>query len=426
MFKSEVFKSISLLSSGTVIAQLIPLILAPVIARLFNANQFGEFAAVMSILNILSVVLNGRYELAIVLPKLENEARLLLIGTWGIGLLFSASFFITSFLFFNEISEYFGIQYGWFESLIISISLLGISIWQPINYYFIRNKQYLKMTYNKFVKSTSTTFITILVGYFVLNGGLNGLVLGLFLGWCFLAAFSLHQLNLSKIIASFNLGQLKAVLTQYENYPKYNALPALLNSIASQLGIYVFVFFYSTEISGYYSFSKQYLYVPLSILGISLSQVFFQRISEKYRNNHSVIKELKLLFLFLVSIGLVGCSIIIPFSEELFELVFGPQWKLSAEMSKILIICFSVQFVVSPLSTVLHALNRVKLAALFPIVYLAFMLGLFCIEKVSLNLFLKYYALTEIIPYIFYLSLIIVAVYQYEIRINKIKLKSKH
>ena len=77
---SEVVKSISLLTSGTILAQLIPLIAAPFIARLFDATEFGEFAAIMAIVKIVTVVINGRYELAIVLPKSQRDARSLLRG----------------------------------------------------------------------------------------------------------------------------------------------------------------------------------------------------------------------------------------------------------------------------------------------------------------------------------------------------------
>lgn len=418
MFKSEIFKNVSILSSGTVLAQLIPLLCAPIIARLFNAQDFGEFAAIMAVLNIFSVIVNGRYELTIVLPKDANRADSLLISSWIIGFALAIIFFISSVPLFDFISNYFQIEFGFLESFYVTISLMGIAIWQPLNYFFIRRKEYLKMTYNKFVKAISTVSVTILVGYFFTDYSINGLTLGLVIGWVLLATFSFiqgpfHSFRMMRKSANNGV----EVLKEYVDYPKYNAFPALLNSFASQLGVYVFVYFYSTEIAGHYSFSKQYLFAPLSILGLSLSQVFFQRITEKFNNKKSVIKELKYLFFFLVGIAIIVCAIVIPFSEPLFNYIFGDQWAISAGMSKLLILYFTLQFVVSPLSTVLHALKKVKLASVFPVIYLCSMMSLFLIESTSLEEFLPIYVLAESIPYIAYLMIIYYAIRQYENRL---------
>ncbi|MAZ36467.1 MAG: hypothetical protein CL842_03330 [Crocinitomicaceae bacterium] len=418
MAKSDVLKNISLLSSGTVLAQLIPLLFAPWIARIFDAKSFGEFAAIMGILNILSVIVNGRYELAVVLPKKVSQARALIIGTWGIGLIISVTILALLNLFKQEISSYFEIAFTFFDSILVFVCLIGIAFWQPMNYFFIREKQYLKMTYNKFAKSISTVFFTILVGVYFADSKLNGLVIGMCLGWVFIGIFTFWQ-GVTPIVRDFvNLKEVtSSQLREYVNYPKFNAVPAVLNSLASQLGLYVFVYYFSTEIAGHYSFSKQYLYVPLSILGVSLSQVYFQRMSEKFKNKQSVIKELKILFAVLASLSTIVCLVVVFFSVELFDFIFGSEWLLSASISKKLVFAFGIQFMVSPLSMILHAINQVKLASIFPIVYLISMLLLFSFGNKELDGFVTNYVIAEVVPYLIYLGLIIFAVVQYERRL---------
>lgn len=413
--KSEVIKNISILASGTLFAQLIPLFAAPIIARLFNADEFGEFAAIMGIVQVASVVINGRYELAIVLPKKENDAIALLLGNWFLGCFASSLVVVIIILLANKIEVWLGLSLFWFHYTIIFISLLGLMIWQPVNYYFIRLKSFVKMTYTKFFKSLSIVTFTLFFGYFKGFFGLNGLLLGFGISWICTGVYSFFLVSQQTKQTDFNVSEkIRLNLKKFNSYPKYNLLPAVINTMASQLGLYAFIFFFSTEVSGYFSFSKQYLYGPMSILGVSLSQVYFQRVSEKFQNRKSVVRELKILALFLLAVGSVLSLIIITFSVEIFDFVFGEKWREAAIMSKLLVFAFSIQFLVSPLSNVLHALNRVKLASIFPFLYILSLSILFLLPKMELNTFLGIYVMAEIIPYCVYLIIISWAVLQYE------------
>ena len=72
------------LVTGSVIAQGLGVLAAPVIARLFAPEAFGVAALFVSITGIIGVVACLRYELAIMLPKTDEEAANLL----GISLFF--------------------------------------------------------------------------------------------------------------------------------------------------------------------------------------------------------------------------------------------------------------------------------------------------------------------------------------------------
>lgn len=415
MFKSEIFKNVSLLSGGVLLAQIIPFLFAPWIARLYDAQSFGEFAAILGLLKILIVIINGRYDPAIVLPANLVDTYGLLIGNWLITIFGSLIVFFALVFFQGLISSYFEFDFNTLDAGLIMLCLVGMGFWQPMNFLFIRNKEFLKMTYNKFVKSSATVVFTIIFGVFFQGSGVNGLFLGLTAGWLFISVFSFLQ-GAKPIVLQLKKYSLftKRNLIKYSDYPKYNALPAVLHSAGTQVGFFVFVYLFSTEVAGHYSFAKQYLHVPLSILGVSLSQVYFQRISEKFQKKVSVRKELTTLFFFLMLVATLVCLLTFLFSEEVFELFFGEQWSISARMSKLLIFAFAIQFIISPLSMVLHALNRVKLASIFPFLYFASVGLLFTIEFSDVEKFLPYYLLAEITPYLVFLVMIIIAVLQYE------------
>lgn len=413
----EVVVSLSKLSLGTVGAQIIPFIFSPLIARMYDAEEYGRFAALLAIVNILAVVVNGRYDLTVILPKMRSKARSLLMSSWIVALLTSLVSGALILLFSEYISNLLKITLSGFEIVLITISLFLVGMWQPMNYYFIRNKWFSSIAWNKITQTSFNTLATLFFGAISVS---LGLFYGYIFGWLLLVIFTFYQaFRNGFLLPRLDLKRIKAVSKEYIDYPKYNAIPAILNSIASQLGVYVFIFHFNEEISGYYSFSKLYVYVPLSIIGTSLAQIYFQRISEKYAKRQGVLKELRVLLIILIGCGISAVIFIELFADFLFDLVFGIQWLLAAKYSKILIFYFAIQFIVSPMSTILNAVNRVKLASIFPVVYLASMLGLFLLKPMNIYSFLTYYVLAESMPYIVYFLLIIYAVLQYEGSIKK-------
>ena len=66
IYKSDFLKYTLVLVSGTVLAQLIPILLQPILRRIYTPEQFGLFAVYSSIFSMLVVVAAGKYETTIV------------------------------------------------------------------------------------------------------------------------------------------------------------------------------------------------------------------------------------------------------------------------------------------------------------------------------------------------------------------------
>src|SRR5450759_598427 len=74
LLKSELLRSASVLITGTVIAQLISILLQPVLRRFFSPETFGTYSVYLSIVGIITVISSLRYDDAIVLPKNDKES----------------------------------------------------------------------------------------------------------------------------------------------------------------------------------------------------------------------------------------------------------------------------------------------------------------------------------------------------------------
>ena len=75
--KSEYFKSLSVLLSGTLIAQVIGYALAPLLTRLYSTAEMGELALYMRITGFIAAIATLRYEAALPLPKNDGHSYVL-------------------------------------------------------------------------------------------------------------------------------------------------------------------------------------------------------------------------------------------------------------------------------------------------------------------------------------------------------------
>ena len=72
--KSEFTRNVLTLMTGTTIAQAIPIAISPILTRLYTPKDFGVLALFVAITSIFGSIANGRYELAIMLPKKDEDA----------------------------------------------------------------------------------------------------------------------------------------------------------------------------------------------------------------------------------------------------------------------------------------------------------------------------------------------------------------
>lgn len=99
--KSEFSKSVLTLMSGTIVAQALPIIITPILTRLYTPAEFGILALFVSITIFLGTIVSGRYELAIMLPEKNEDA----LGIAALGMLITTSMslmLILPFIIFNQ------------------------------------------------------------------------------------------------------------------------------------------------------------------------------------------------------------------------------------------------------------------------------------------------------------------------------------
>jgi lipopolysaccharide exporter len=174
--QSEILRNTSILISGTALAQLIPILLQPLLRRSFSAEIFGAYGVYAGLLGILIVISSLKYELAIILPEKDNEAIAVFFLSLVLNFVFNLILFTIILVFKNQLLLFLNLQEKFYIYLLLTpagIFLFGF--YQSINYWLIRKKGFIAISVNKFVRrgAEGASQIT-----FVFTRIANGLIFG--------------------------------------------------------------------------------------------------------------------------------------------------------------------------------------------------------------------------------------------------------
>ena len=133
--KSEFGRNVLTLMTGTTIAQAIPIAISPILTRIYTPEDFGLFAFYASIASIISVVATGRYELAIMLPKKDDDAINIVVLSILISFLVSLLSLIIVLVFNTQITNLLGNPEIANWLYFIPLTVLFTGIYQSFNYW---------------------------------------------------------------------------------------------------------------------------------------------------------------------------------------------------------------------------------------------------------------------------------------------------
>ena len=110
LLKSEFNRNVLTLMTGSTISLAIPIAISPILTRIYTPEDFGVFSLYMAITTIIAVIATGRYELAIMLPKKDENAADILILSLIVSLVISLISFLIIFFFNSQITNILGSQ----------------------------------------------------------------------------------------------------------------------------------------------------------------------------------------------------------------------------------------------------------------------------------------------------------------------------
>jgi len=416
--KSDLFKNISVLASGTLVAQLIPIALQPILRRQFSPEVYGAYSVYLSLVGILLVLSSLKYEQAIILPKKTKDAANVFFLTVLSNLIFNLLLFFAISLWKEDICNFLKLS-GKYSTFIYFVPLgtFLYSFYQSINFWLIRNKKFIKLSQNKLVRrgaegATQTSFSFFNISFGLIIGDLIGNISNVIIGMkqVFKYGFTLSLLSITK---------LNYIAKKYIEFPKFNLFPSFMSATSYLLPALLINKFYTQAHTGYFDLSKMVLSIPLALVATSISNVLLQRVAEKFKIKQSISKELVTIFLVILAIVTIEIITILLFGENLFALFFGENNRYSGEISRILVWSYTLNFVVSSFGSIFIALKKIKQLSAWQLLYFLSIFSLVLFSNKSFESFLRTYVYIEASCFLLSILLLIYIIYKYEIQIKR-------
>ena len=411
--RSELLRNTSILISGTAIAQLIPIILQPILRRYYSPEIFGAYAVYLSLVGILAIASSFKYELAIILPGKDKDAVNVFYLTVFINLIFNIILFILILIFNKELLNFFNLSdefriYLYF----VPLGIFFYNLYQSINNWLIRKKLFFAVSVNKFIRRGAEGIFQIIFRYLKISSGVifgdlighvGNLISGFYQGRSGGLKFSLVSIT-----------KLKYVAGKYSEFPKFNLIPSFMSACSFLLPVLLLNKFFSSENTGYFDLSRLLLSIPLALISTSISSVLLQSMTEKFRKKKSMMKDLFQILMIVLVIGTLEVIVIVFFGVELFKFLFGESWEYSGKISQVLVWAYALNFVVASFSAVFISLNKIKLLSIWQVFYFISILSLVLFKHLIFIDFLKMYVFIEVSCYLIMVIMLVSIISKYE------------
>ena len=346
------------LVAGATLAQAIPVLVSPLLTRLYVPSDFGELAIYMTIISIASVVVTGRYELAIVLPERKQDSANVSVLTVLLSFVTSLLLFLLFLVFKPFIFRFVESEVlrQWLYVLPLIVFFQGVS--QVFNNWLNKQKHYRKISEARIYQSLTTSGSRVGFGFqsFGTAGLLYGNLLGSIVGGLVTAFFALR--NNLRVFRGVTLNEIKTLAVRYKKFPKFSMSTGLVNTVSKNIPVIALTGYFSAGIVGFFALANRILKMLMLLIGRSVSRVFYERASELVHDKKKLGEASFKLYNRLLLIGVGSLGVIMFFGDHLFAFVFGEKWLNAGNYSRVLSFWILFNFTASPLSFILTVLEK--------------------------------------------------------------------
>lgn len=373
--------------SGTAVAQLIAVLASPVLTRIYGPEIYGLVAVFFSVSTIFGIIACLRFELAILLPKDDCDARALV---W---ICIASTVFVAGCMvvLINQFGHVL-ISLTRTQKLdpviwLLPLAVLLTGIQTTLMHWSSRCRLFSLQATSKIAETGCDT-----VGR--LGAGINGFIHPIAILLASLGGKSvsialmfvrLIRCGSSPIRTFPELGRIRSVANRYKRFPLISTWSAFGNALAWQSPPLFLAAFFPIQVVGLYALGMKMLQYPMNLLGGAIGRVFFQRSAEAHLSGS--LPHITSSCIELVSrVAVLPVLFLAFFGPDLFQLVFGLEWRAAGTYAQLLTPWLFFWFLSICINNLVNVLQRQAYAALWSAANLALRLAALIIGGLFRNI----------------------------------------
>ena len=349
---------------GNGAAPLIGLLAAPVLTRLYTADEFGYLTIFMSLLGLFGLVSTLRYDQAVLAADEDDTAERVLALSLVVSVLFGCAVALVMWTGKAALGARLGTSrdFAGVLAVLLPLGLAGFGVFQSLMAHATRRQRFGVAAAARVIQAAAAAAVQ--VGGALLAGGYPVLLAGILVGQAAGLA-RLLKASPGRLAGRMGRDSLLPVARRFERFPRYASFATLLNSGALLLPTILLGVFYGSAVAGWFGLGQRVIGLPMFVIGGAAAQVYASRFSHAYRESPGAARRLMkatLKRLLPVSAAILVGSLI---GGRVFAVVFGPDWRTAGEYVAVLALPFALQILTSPVSITANLMDRQDLQLLF-------------------------------------------------------------
>lgn len=342
-------KNVAVQALGTMGAQFIPILLSPIILRLYAPEAFGEFGVAITVATFCGIMATLKMEHGVIQASTEAEAARTYWSVLYVSLSLSTALSLLTCLILAWVSPH---LLSFWSMVLVPMQAAAMVMMRLKSYYVLKIEAYPIQARTRIIQSALGAGLTILMGLLYANAITLQLAL--------LLAVSLTLLQLPAPRGRrFSWRSMAFVLKKHRKFLYFSLVGDTMNTLTVLAPQFLFAQVFGLAAGGQMAQTNRILMTPSKLVGGAIMEVFYRTaLADKSGKG-----DQSLMFRYL-STALLNAVVGIPlfvtlyvFAEDIVPFVFGPEWVELGIYIKTLAAAICVLFIFGPLANMHYVLG---------------------------------------------------------------------
>ena len=360
------------LLAGSVSAQLIVVLAAPALARIFTPVHFAALALLTSTFQIISRFSSVKFETAIATGRNRPEMAALALTATVTLVLVTCLCVIGSLLMLPLIGDKIGQAAALVFCIVLPLAVLIDGLIQIAVTWLVRWRKFAAVSSNEVIRNGSSVMTQ---GGLGLAGFLStGLLVGHVVGSALALIILLRRRSVQELVRRMRRGsgrRMATVARRFRDFPLYQTPKALLNSANRNMPVILIAAYYSAASTGFFFFALRLTALPAQLTSQSLGRVLLQRFANHWLKHRQPLTGplLKSTAIFLLP-AVPFVAFMYLYGEDLFAVFLGEQWRVAGSMAAWTALWSAALIVATPAQMAMIVLRANRSALAIELIFL--------------------------------------------------------
>ena len=334
---SPLLRATLTLMAGGALAQVLPLLLGPLLTRLYTPTQFGLYHLFAAVAANLAVVSCARYEHALPLAQDDDEARALvalcrwiLLAVIGLASVGAVAWAL-----------YLGALWPlWLPAAVGAFGGLSLATLVAM-----RARRFGALATSRVLQHGGGAALQAAAG--AAGAGLWGLIVAPIAAALAAMAWLRPRRGQSGKVSR---SAINAAARRHRDFPLLNTPHAVLGALQDTLAVALIAAWQGPAAAGFWGLALRYLKAPATLVGGAVSQALYPALAASGAATAQGRSAVRRVMRTLALLALPLVVLLWLFAPAAFAAAFGASWREAGELARALALYIGVHFVASPLS----------------------------------------------------------------------------